>query len=217
MPDAGPTRLPSPPEAECWESDGLEQHMLAAGRGDQEAFTALYTLLFPMVKSLVQRRVRLRAEAEDIAQDVMAEVWAKASLYRPEQGSVRGWVVTIAHRRAVDWIRRNAVLLRSEDLAARRTRLPAGDNVLDIVERRMRQAAVRRGVSVLTDLQREAIHLAFYAERSHQEVAETLGIPLGTAKSRVRSALTRLRRDLGLDLDLNLNLNLDLNLDLDRK
>lgn len=176
--------------------DWLEQQLLAVARGDQDAFASLYTVLFPLLRAVIQRHVRGRVEAEDVAQDVMAELWTKAGLFLPGRGSARGWVVTIARRRAMDRVRHDAALVRREQRAADLARLPVFDSVQDAVHLRLECEELRRGMAELTELQREALRLAFFAGCTGQELAELLGVPLATAKSRLRSGLARLRHDL---------------------
>jgi RNA polymerase sigma-70 factor (ECF subfamily) len=185
---------------EC-RDERLAQCLVLVAHGDREAFAALYTALFTQVLAVIQRVVRDHAQSEEVAQEVMVEVWASAGRYRPGRGSVGGWVTTIARRRAVDRARHYEARVRRERREADLARSPAHDSVAECVERVLEQEGVRRSLGVLTPLQAEAIRLAFYEGRSYREVAERLGVPLGTAKTRIRDGLARLRQDLDQDQD----------------
>ncbi|WP_369077171.1 ECF RNA polymerase sigma factor SigK [Symbioplanes lichenis] len=177
---------PDPPPA-------IDTLLAAVARSDREAFTRLYDLVAPRVYGLVRRVLRDAGHAEDVAQEVMVEVWRAAARFDPARGSATGWILTIAHRRAVDRV-------RSEQAAADRTvRVGAAsvDTAYDVVadEAATRQEVrdVRRCLDALTDLQREAITLAYYQGRSYPQVAELLGAPVPTVKTRMRDGLIRLR------------------------
>ena len=169
------------------------------GRGDRAAFDALYVLVAPMVLGVITRVVRDPAQSEEVAQEALVEVWRKAPRFDPERGSARAFVATIAHRRAVDRVRseeasrhrdtRDAVLDLNRPPAT-----DAGEEVIESFERRQ----VRHALDELTDMQREAIVLAYYDGRTQTEVASLLGVPLGTVKTRIRDGLIRLRDTMGV-------------------
>ncbi|MFF4342191.1 ECF RNA polymerase sigma factor SigK [Kitasatospora sp. NPDC001540] len=169
-------------------------------RGDQEAFAALYDAVAGPVLGLVRRVVRDAAQSEEVAQEVLLEVWRTAARYRAERGEVLPWVLTIAHRRAVDRV-------RSAQAAADRDRRAAAashggspyDEVAEQVEGRLEREQVRRCLRTLTELQRESLTLAYYRGYSYPEVAQVLGAPLGTVKTRMRDALIRMRDCLGVN------------------
>jgi RNA polymerase sigma-70 factor (ECF subfamily) len=187
--------LPRPCEVEG-EAQGLEQCLLAVAQGDQEAFSALYRALFPLVWSVAQRILRDHAQCDEVAQEVIVELWTSAERYRRDRGSVYGWAAAIARRRAVDRVRHHCAQVRREDRAAGLACAPAHDSVVECVERVLEQEGVRRSLGSLTALQGEAVRLAFYEGCTYAQVAERLGVPLGTAKSRIRDGLTRLRLEL---------------------
>ncbi|MHA6759722.1 sigma-70 family RNA polymerase sigma factor [Streptacidiphilus sp. PAMC 29251] len=189
--------LPLPhPEAGRREGERLEHCLLAVARGAREAFTHLYRALFPQVRAVVQHVLRDRAQSEEVAQEVIVELWTLAGRYQRGRGSVHGWAATIARRRAVDQVRRQCARIRREQRVAHLAHSPAYDSVVEGVEQVLDQEGVRRVLGVLSPLQGQAIRLAFYEGRSHAEVASSLGIPLGTAKSRIREGLIRLRLEL---------------------
>ncbi|MFJ6719267.1 MULTISPECIES: sigma-70 family RNA polymerase sigma factor [unclassified Streptomyces] len=172
--------------------------MQLIARGDQDAFAELYGVIAGPVHGIVVRVLRDRAQSEEVTQEVLIEVWRQAPRYRPDKGSVMTWVMTIAHRRAVDRVRSaQAATAREQDNAAREhTR--AYDEVSERVEIRLESEQVRRCVRGLTELQRQAVHLAYYGGLTYREVAETLSTPLPTIKTRLRDGLIRLRDCMGV-------------------
>jgi RNA polymerase sigma-70 factor (ECF subfamily) len=140
------------------------------------------------------------AQAEEVAQEVLVEVWRTASRFDPARGSATAWVFTIAHRRAVDRV-------RSEQAGADRTRRFAAsagqtpyDEVAEQVANQLEQQQVRRCLRALTELQREAITLAYYGGHSYREVAQLLDVTLPSIKTRMRDGLIRLRDCLGVEV-----------------
>ncbi|HEY9412038.1 MAG TPA: ECF RNA polymerase sigma factor SigK [Jiangellaceae bacterium] len=167
-------------------------------RGDVAAFDQVYDRVAGAVLGLATRVVRNRALAEEVAQDVLVEVWRTAARYESGRGSAQGWIMTIAHRRAVDRVRREqAATEREERVAARDERRPH-DEVGEAVETSLEREQVRRCMGSLTDLQRESVALAYYDGYTYREVAQLLHTPLGTIKSRLRDGLIRLRDCMGL-------------------
>jgi RNA polymerase sigma-70 factor, ECF subfamily len=187
-----------------WQIDGcvdedldLETCIGRVAAGDQVAFATLYDQLAPTVFGVVRRVLRDPAQAEEVTQEVFTEIWRQATRFDAGRGSVRTWAVTIAHRRSVDRVRseqarrdrqsRNAAL----DLAADPT---PEDTALDAEDRERARAAMAE----LSDAQREALELAFYDGLTHVQIAEQLGIALGTVKTRIRDGLIRLRATMGV-------------------
>ncbi len=167
--------------------------LVAAGQGDEVAFSELYDRVAPQVVGIARRVLRDRALAEEAAQEVLVEVWRKAARFDPERGSASGWIATLAHRRAVDRVRSEQAARDRDDRASRRDHQPSHDVVADEVTTRLEHWQVRQALVQLTDRQREAIELAYYAGHTYRDVASVLGIPEGTAKSRLRDGLMRLR------------------------
>ncbi|MEV4614937.1 ECF RNA polymerase sigma factor SigK [Kitasatospora sp. NPDC049258] len=168
-------------------------------RGDQDAFAQVYDALAGPVLGLVRRVLRDPAQAEEVAQEVMIEVWRSAARYRPDRGEVMPWVLTIAHRRAVDRVRATQAATDRDRRAAAGSLDPVHDEVADQVERRFEGEQVRRALRQLTYVQRESLVLAYYGGFSQSEIAEILGAPLGTVKTRMRDGLIRLRDPLAVD------------------
>ena len=171
--------------------------MRRVARSDREAFSALYDRVAPIVFGIALRVVRDPSRAEEISQEAFLEVWDIADRFDATRGSARAWIATIAHRRAVDVVRtEEASRRRLEQVGARSTE-PAFDVVADSVERGDERARVRAALSVLPPMQRQAIELAYFAGKTYREVAEQVGSPLGTIKTRMRAALFTLGDILG--------------------
>jgi RNA polymerase sigma-70 factor (ECF subfamily) len=173
-----------------------EELIVRTARGDQQAFEQVYDRMAGMVFGLVRRVVRDPAQSEEVTQEVMLEVWRTASRFDPALGSAKTWVLTTAHRRAVDRVRSAQAASVRDTKVALLDRLPEFDEVSEAVDSRLEQERVRRALGRLTPIQREAIGLAYYGGYTQVEVADLLGVPLGTVKTRVRDGMIRLRDDL---------------------
>ncbi|MFB7711831.1 ECF RNA polymerase sigma factor SigK [Streptomyces sp. NPDC056105] len=166
--------------------------------GDERAFGQLYESVAGPVFGIVRAVVRDVAQSEEVTQEVLVEAWRHAADYRPERGSVMNWVLTLAHRRAVDRVRSVVASTAREERVAARERLPEFDVTQAEVEARQEREDVVRCLRTLTDLQRESITLAYYQGLTYREVAERLSASLGTVKTRMRDGLIRLRDCLGV-------------------
>jgi RNA polymerase sigma-70 factor (ECF subfamily) len=180
-------------------SGGLGPLLRRAGRGDVAAFDALYDELAPFVYGAVLKVVRDPAQAEEVTQEVFVELWRLAARHDEARGSVRTWVGTIAHRRAVDRVRAEQSLRDRTEREGQLRPVPH-DHVSDQVEATMESARLRRALERLTSMQRESLELAYYGGHTYREVAALLGVPEGTVKSRIRDALIRLRDEMGVTL-----------------
>ncbi|MFD8141681.1 ECF RNA polymerase sigma factor SigK [Streptomyces sp. NPDC059708] len=176
----------------------LAETMRQVAHGDKQAFSVLYDALAPMVFGIVVRVVRDRAQSEEVAQEVMIDLWRQAARYRPDAGSVTTWAATIAHRRAVDRVRSAQAAADREQAQAAREHTTAFDEVAEQVETRLESEQVRRCMRGLTELQRQAVTLAYYQGLTYREVAEALRTPLPTIKTRMRDGLIRLRDCMGV-------------------
>lgn len=165
--------------------------------GDQQAFEKLYGLVSGPVYGLVRRVLRDPAQSEEVVQEVLLELWRTAARYDPARGSALSWVLTLAHRRAVDRVRSVRAASDRERRVAGRAEIPAYDQVAEEVEGSLEREWVRRCLRRLTDLQRQAVTLAYYDGYTYREVARRLSVPLGTVKTRMRDGLLRLRECLG--------------------
>ena len=160
-------------------------------RGDHEAFEAIYDQLAGPVYGVARKVLRDPAQSEEVAQEVMLDVWRSASRFDAGRGSAVAWVMTIAHRRAVDRVRaENASVAREQKLAPGPV---SGEDVAQLVEMALDRQRVRRCMGSLTTLQAEAIKLAYYGGYTYPQVAGLLGVALGTVKTRVRDGLIRMR------------------------
>ena len=160
-------------------------------RGDAKAFEALYDELSSAVFGLARRVVRDPARAEDVTQEVFLEVWRKAARFDSALGKARTWIMTIAHRRAVDAVRRSESQKRQDTKAA--PDAVSHDEPADRVIAAEEHGAVRDCMQTLTDLQLESVRLAYFNGYTYTEVASLLDKPLPTIKTRMRDGLIRLR------------------------
>ena len=179
-------------------SASLEVLLGYVARGNQDAFSELYDRVSSQVFGVVRRVLRDPAQSEEVMQEVLVEVWRSASRFDPARGSATTWMLTIAHRRAVDRVRASQAAMDRDERAGRSAHRPAFDEVVEQVETRLEHEQVRQALSVLTDLQREAVTLAYYGGYSYREVSELLDVPLGTVKTRLRDGLIRLRDAMGV-------------------
>lgn len=176
----------------------LQELLGQVARGDQDAFARVYDTVCGPVLGLVRSVLRDPAQSEEVTQEVLLEVWRSAPRFEASRGSGMTWVLTLAHRRAVDRVRSAQASSDREHRAALLDRTPAFDEVTEQVESRLEREQVRRCVRTLTDLQRESVTLAYYQGLAYREVAELLSVPLGTVKTRLRDGLIRLRDCLGV-------------------
>ncbi|HEX9063636.1 MAG TPA: ECF RNA polymerase sigma factor SigK [Streptosporangiaceae bacterium] len=185
----------SPPRHRVAGGASLAGLLARTARGDQDAFAAAYDQAAPALYGTVLAVIRDPFLAEEVTQEVFLEIWRTAARYDQDRGSALAWMATIAHRRAVDRV-------RSEQRAADRDRRAAThavayDEVAESAEHNLERERVRRCLKWLTELQREAVTLAYYRGRTYREVAALLGIPAGTVSTRMRDGLIRLRDCLG--------------------
>ncbi|WP_129306097.1 sigma-70 family RNA polymerase sigma factor [Streptomyces sp. L2] len=176
----------------------LEELIGDVARGDRKAFAAVYDAVAAPVHGVVRAVLRDRAQSEEVTQEVLVEVWRTAANYRPDRGSAINWILTLSHRRAVDRVRSVEASAAREEKAALLDRVPEYDEVTEEVETRLEREQVRRCLRTLTELQRQAVTLAYYRGLTYREVAELLALPLGTVKTRLRDGLIRLRDCLGV-------------------
>jgi len=185
----------APGSAERAEED-LDTLLKLVARGDQGAFEALYERLARPAYGLVRKVLRDPAQSEEVVQEVLLEVWRTAARFDPARGGAATWVLTIAHRRAVDRVRSETAAAERERRAQRdAATLDAGT---DSFEASLDAAVLRRCLEGLSDVQRQSITLAYYGGYTYPEVAKLLEVALGTIKTRIRDGLNRLRDCLGV-------------------
>jgi RNA polymerase sigma-70 factor, ECF subfamily len=165
-----------------------------AARSEQSALAELYDRYGRTAYGLALRIVRDQALAEDAVQDAFLTIWRTASRFVPERGKASTWILTLVHRRAVDTVRREQ---RRRTDSLERAAEPAVEGVEEDAWLRLQRERVQTALRNLPDAQREALELAYYGGFSQSELAERLGQPLGTIKSRMFTGLSRLREQLG--------------------
>ncbi|CAA9389680.1 MAG: RNA polymerase sigma-70 factor [uncultured Nocardioidaceae bacterium] len=169
--------------------------------GDRDAFGALYESLAPAVHGIATRVVRSPALAEEVTQEVFLAVWQQAPTFDASLGTARTWILTLAHRRAVDAVRREQSQRdRTTRSAALGHQHPFDQVAEEVLARAATESAsemVSKALMTLTPLQRKTIALAFYEGLTYPQVAERLAIPLSTAKTRIRDGLRRMAVELG--------------------
>jgi RNA polymerase sigma-70 factor, ECF subfamily len=186
------------PDGEAGIRETTEQLLSMVARGDQNAFERLYDRIAGSVLGVVRRVLRDPAQSEEVTQEVMTEIWRTAARFDPDRGGASTWVLTMAHRRAVDRVRSAQAATDRDAKVALLDHSPAYDEVIEAVQARLEAEQVRTALKSLTELQREAVRLAYYGGYTQREVSELLGVPLGTVKTRLRDGLIRLRDALGV-------------------
>ncbi len=161
-------------------------------RGDEDALAELYDRVGRIAYGLALRVLRDERHAEDAVQEAFLQVWRSAATFRAERAKASTWILTLVHRRAVDLVRREerrqADPLTDESAAA-----AAPEETDEAAWLRFERERVQAALKQLPDVQREALELAYYGGFSQSELAERLGVPLGTIKSRMFAGLARLR------------------------
>ena len=159
--------------------------------GDETALGSLYDQFAPFVYGLALRVTNDPGAAEDVVQDVFVGLWERPAAFDPSRGALRSYLGVIAHRRAVDWVRREAAMRRREERESE-TAPQAPPDVAEAATSLVIAQRVRDAVDSLPPEQRQCVTLAYFAGHTYREVAELLDIPEGTAKSRLRLGLTKL-------------------------
>ena len=183
---------------------GLVVRMAA---GEQGALSELYDRHRGLVFSLALRVLRDRAEAEEVLTDVFLQAWRAAGGFDRQRGSVPGWLITMCRSRAIDRVRargrREANIASLARDAAGGGKDPAApfEDPLERIDVGAKRRRIMTALGALTQQQRDAIELAYYGGLSHSEIAERLGEPLGTVKTRIRQGLMTLRENLGRGFD----------------
>ena len=176
----------------------LAELLRQSSRGDQEAFARLYDATSRRIYGLVLRIVRDPSMSEEVTQEVYLDVWRTSARFDPAKGSALSWLMTIAHRAAVDRVRSSEASRRRDDAHAHATQDVDFDATAEAAQSSLEAQRVRKALTTLTEAQRSAVELAYLGGYTHTEVAALLGLPLGTAKTRIRDGLIRLRDTLGV-------------------
>ena len=186
------------PEPGASSGPDLAELLRRSSRGDEAAFAALYDAASPKVYGLALRVVRDPAQAEEVAQEVFLEIWRTSSRFRSDRGSPLAWMLTITHRRAVDRVRAAESATRRDITYERRNQPVSHDSTAEAAQASLEARRVHGALGTLTPVQREAVELAYLGGYTHTEVASMLDLPVGTAKTRIRDGLIRLRDTMGV-------------------
>jgi len=176
----------------------LAELLKACGRGDQLAFARLYDATSSRVVGLAVRVVRDRAQAEEVAQEAFLDIWKMSGRFDPAKGSPLGWLLTIVHRKAVDRVRSAEASTRRDTTYHQRNQPVEHDSTAEAATASLEARRVRQALASLTAVQRQALELAYFGGYTHTEVATMLELPVGTAKTRIRDGLIRLRDTMGV-------------------
>jgi RNA polymerase sigma-70 factor, ECF subfamily len=171
----------------------LADALLRTASGDQGAFSQVYDAVAGRLHGLVLRVVRNPAIAEEVTQEVFLQVWRTADGFDPGRGSALSWLMTLAHRRAVDRVRSEQAQSDRMDRYETLHRTEPYDVTAEEVQQRWDASRVRVALDEVGEPHRSALELAYFEGLTHREVAERLDIPLGTAKTRIRDGLRKTR------------------------
>ena len=175
-------------------SDVHEDLLAKVAAGSAEAVGELYDAHSAAIFGLALRITRDRGLAEDVTQETFVAIWTSAARFDPLRGSVRTWIMAIAHNRAIDAVRRRrAVVLSLDEDDSTVTMIPPSPDVWPEVSARLDAAVVKKAFARLPESQRRCLDLAYFGGLTHSELAAATGVSLGTAKSRVRLGLARMR------------------------
>lgn len=174
--------------------------LLAVGQGDQEAFQRFYDRFCGPVYSLLLELLGDRGEAEDLLLEGMEEIWRKADRFDPTRSGAFTWTVMLFRSRAIDRLRRRATRTRTLEKARDQSEVEVAGQRTDagseLHEWREERELVRRAVQAMNDEPGQCLKMAFFEGRTHQEISEITGTPLGTVKSTIRRSLMQLRDDI---------------------
>ena len=193
VPDGAPQGVPS-----AGDPRRLAELLGQAAQGDQVAFAAFYDATSARAYGLALRVVRNPAHAEEVTQEAYLDAWRSSARYDAARGSAAGWLLTIVHRKAVDRVRSVEAATARDEHWDRETAPVDHDQTSEAAHASLDATRVRHAVATLTDVQRRAVELAYFGGYTHTEVATLLDVPLGTAKTRIRDGLIRLRDLMGV-------------------
>jgi RNA polymerase sigma-70 factor (ECF subfamily) len=188
-----------PAQPDGQQGDGLAAVLAQCARGDEAQFARLYDATAARIFGLVRRIVRDPTQSEEVTQEVYLQIWRQCARFDPSTGSAVGWMMTIAHRRAVDRVRSAQARTERETAYDARHQTVPYDTTVESAHRELDAERVRKALGNLTPTQRSAIDLAYFGGYTHREVAALLNLPMGTAKTRIRDGLIRLRDTMGVE------------------
>lgn len=172
----------------------LESLMLLTQQGDAAAFARLYDHIAPNVLGLSLQILHDQAQAEEVTQEVFIEVWQHAADFDPAKGSAKAWILRRARLRAIDGVRSAIATMKRDDREAFLVASINKESVEDEALRNVQRHAVRTALEIMGEPHKTAILMAYFGDMTHAELAEATGVPLGTAKTRVRDGLRKLEK-----------------------
>ena len=191
-----PQGVPAAPAVS--EAERLAELLRRSAKGDQQAFAELYDATSSRMFGLAVRVVRDPAQAEEVAQEAFLEVWRTSARFDSDRGSALSWLMTICHRKAVDRVRSAEASSRRDTTYHHENGMTDHDETAEAAYASLEARRVRQALHSLTEVQREALELAYFGGYTHREVAAMLDLPVGTAKTRIRDGLIRLRDTMGV-------------------
>lgn len=192
----------SPREAAGAPPSDPESLLRQVARGDEAAFESLLRSFTPLVYGVALRVCEDRSSADDVAQETFLDLWRTAARYDSAKGSAHAWIVTIAHRRAVDRMRAEQSRFNREVRSRALLPMVEFDEVTEAIDAQDERARLRGCLGGLSRIQLESIHLAFFDGLTHSQISVKLQLPLGTAKARVREGLGKLKACMGVGAGL---------------
>ena len=180
------------------ESGDPDRLLESVRAGDKVAFAELYDVLAPQVLGLTTHILRDRAQAEEVTQEVFVEVWLSAHTFDPHRGSAKSWVLRLAKSRVIDRLRswRSSQARDTDDFNSQLTTWVAAAE--DEAQQRLESEELQELIDSIGEPHRSALMLAYFGELTHQEIADATGVALGTANTRVRDGLQKLRKAVSL-------------------
>ncbi|WP_205881277.1 ECF RNA polymerase sigma factor SigK [Leucobacter viscericola] len=177
-------------------SDPADTALARSASGDRNAFAELYDMMSARVFGLILRVLVDRSQSEEVLQEVFLEVWQSAASFDQDRGRARSWILTIAHRRAVDRVRSASSRARREERVGLQDLHSPVASVEDHVQVLVDGSRATQALDTLPESQRQTIVLAYFGGYSQREISALLGAPLGTVKTRMRDGLSRLRTEM---------------------
>lgn len=187
------------PEGGIGQLDHVAALIRRVAAGDRDAFTQLYDSMSARMFGLIRRVLVDRDQSEEVLQDVFLEAWRTANDFDPKRGQGRSWLLTMAHRRAVDRVRASRASVDRDYRVGIRDNQTAYDSVAERAELTIEAHALTEALHRLPETQREALVLSYFGGYHQSEIAALTGAPLGTVKTRMRDGLTKLRAEMGVN------------------
>jgi RNA polymerase sigma-70 factor (ECF subfamily) len=197
-PEASGSPFGEPEVAGTSTGSDLAELLRRSALGDEAAFARLYDATAGRAYGLAVRVVRDPSQAEEVAQEAFLEIWRTASRFDPTRGSAVSWILTLVHRKAVDRVRSAEASTRRDTAYHQLHQGVEHDSTAEAAQASLEARRVRQALDSLTEVQRQALELAYFRGYTHTEVASMLDLPVGTAKTRIRDGLIRLRDTMGV-------------------